>query len=367
MGLRAPPRTPTHAPPRASDDDQAGDGDAVTATVSFAHLRRLSDDVGLFRYARGAVPRREHGYCVDDVARGLVVLSREPSPPADLVRLCTLYLDFVLAAQAPNGTVANRRDAEGRWSDEHEVGDCWGRALWGLGTAAVLAPTERLRERARTGFYASAARRSPWPRAMTFAALGAGEIVLADPGDESARALLLDAVTEIGPIKDDPGWLWPDPTLRYANGTVPEALILAGMCLPDQAVLADGLRLLTWLLHLETEGEKLSPTPVDGRRPRGDSRPGFDQQPIEAGAIADACARAYAATGEDRWLTGLARAYGWFLGENDTGTPLIDTTTGGCHDGLQATGLNADQGAASTLALISTQQHARRLLAVSEP
>ena len=46
----------------------------------FEHLLRLSDDTGLFEHARGAVPRREHGYCVDDVARGLVVAARQQSP-----------------------------------------------------------------------------------------------------------------------------------------------------------------------------------------------------------------------------------------------------------------------------------------------
>ncbi|OHV34761.1 MULTISPECIES: hypothetical protein [Pseudofrankia] len=339
----------------------------MTPAISFAHLFRLSDDIGLFRRALGSAPRREHGYCVDDVARGLVVLSREPSLLPELIRLLDLYLDFVLAAQAPDGMVANRRDSEGRWWDDPELGDCWGRALWGLGTAAALAPTRRLRARARAGFQVSAARRSPWPRAMTFAALGAGELLLAHPDDEPARTLLADAVTEIGPIKDDPGWPWPDPTLRYANAAVPEALILAGMCLSDRTAGANGLRLLAWLLYVETRGDILSLTPVGGRRPRGDLRPGFDQQPIEAAAIADACARAHAATGQRDWLTGLGQAHGWFLGENDAGTPLVDTTTGGCHDGLEPGGRNANQGAAATLALLSTEQHARRLLGSRTP
>ncbi|WP_261560263.1 glycosyltransferase [Frankia tisae] len=339
----------------------------MTTAISFNHLFRLSDDIGLFEHALGSIPRREYGYCVDDVARGLVVLSREPSPPLDLIRLLELYLTFVLAAQAPDGTVVNRRDTEGRWLDNPEVGDCWGRALWGLGTAAALAPTARLRALARTGFQASAARRSPWPRAMTFAALGAGEMLLAHPDDTAARALLTDAVTAIGPISDDPAWPWPEPTLRYANAAVPEALILAGMCLSDSTALAAGLRLLAWLLHVETRRGMLSPTPVDGRRPRGDPRPGFDQQPIEAAAIADACARAHAATGQKRWLVGLGRAHGWFLGENDNGTPLIDAATGGCYDGLEPEGCNANQGAESTLALLSTAQHARRLLAPRTP
>ncbi|CAO5259539.1 glycosyltransferase [Frankia sp. AgKG'84/4] len=334
----------------------------MTVAVSFDHLIRLTDDIGLFEHALGSVPRREHGYCVDDVARGLVVLAREPAPGIDLVRLLERYLDFVLAAQAPDGAVRNRRDVDGRWLDDPGLDDCWGRALWGLGTAAASAPTRRLRAAARTGFLRSAGRRAPSPRAMTFAALGAGEMLLAHPDDRPAHALLAAAVDVIGPLGTNPAWPWPEPTLRYANGSVPEALILAGMCLPDKAVLADGLRLLAWLLRVETRGGNLSPTPVGGRRPAGDPRPGFDQQPIEAAAIADACARAHAATGRRRWLTGLDRAHTWFLGDNDSATPLLNPDTGGCYDGLEAGGRNLNQGAESALALLSTAQHARRLL-----
>ena len=37
------------------------------------HLRTLIDDVGIVQHADGIIPRRETGYCVDDVARLAVV------------------------------------------------------------------------------------------------------------------------------------------------------------------------------------------------------------------------------------------------------------------------------------------------------
>lgn len=334
----------------------------MTADVSFDHLLRLSDDIGLFEHALGSVPRREHGYCVDDVARGLVVLAREPCPSFELIRLLKRYLAFVVAAQSSDGAMRNRRDTTGRWRGQPSLGDWWGRALWGLGTVAARAPTLRARETALARFQVSAHRRSPWPRAMTFAALGAGEVLLALPDHKPARDLLAAAVTAIGPLDVNPAWPWPEPTLRYANAAVPEALILAGVCLPDEAALAAGLRLLAWLLDLETRDGRLSPTPVGGRRPGDDGEPGFDQQPIEAATLADACARAYDVTGEARWLVGLGRAHAWFLGDNDSVMPLLDIDTGGCCDGLESHGRNINQGAESTLALLSTAQHARRLL-----
>jgi hypothetical protein len=94
----------------------------------------------------------------------------------------------------------------------------------------------------------------------------------------------------------------------------------------------------------------------------GEARPGFDQQPIEVAALADACARAHRLTGDVRWARGVERAVGWFLGDNDAGTPLYDPVTGGGCDGLHVAGRNANQGAESTLAMIATLQHSRQLV-----
>ena len=90
--------------------------------------------------------------------------------------------------------------------------------------------------------------------------------------------------------------------------------------------------------------------------------PGFDQQPIEVAAIADACARPHRITADPRWLTGVDLAWRWFLGENDTVTAMFDPVTGGGYDGLERTGRNDNQGAESTLAMLSTAQQARRAL-----
>ena len=71
-----------------------------TATVStFDHLQHLTDGRGLFEHARFGEPRPEHGYCLDDVARGLIVTCREPHPTGAVRRLAAGYLDFTLEIQ----------------------------------------------------------------------------------------------------------------------------------------------------------------------------------------------------------------------------------------------------------------------------
>jgi hypothetical protein len=329
---------------------------------SFAHLRRLSDDTGLFEHARGAVPRREHGYCLDDVARGLLVICRQPDPDADLTALAETYLAFVAHAQDPDGAFHNRLGYDRLWHDQPGVGDWWGRALWGLGTAAARGPSAWIRDAALEMFDTGAVLRSPWSRSAIFAALGAAEILAVEPGHAIARALLADAAKLIGAPSADPAWPWPETRLTYANAALAEVLIAAGRHLEDERLLRDGLALLAWLLDEETRDGHLSVTPVGGRgRGRDWAGPGFDQQPIETAAMADACARAFQVTGDARWSAAVESAVGWFLGANDSGVPLLDLNTGGGCDGLERDGRNENQGAESTLAAIATLQHGQRL------
>jgi hypothetical protein len=140
-----------------------------------------------------------------------------------------------------------------------------------------------------------------------------------------------------------------------------EALLLAGAALPDPGVHATGLRLLDFLVRTEIRNGRVSVTPVSGRG-AGDTSIGFDQQPIEVAALADACARAFDLTGDERWRGDVRSAWAWFAGDNDSATPMFDPATGAGFDGLQAGGCNQNRGAESTLAFLSTAQQAQRLL-----
>lgn len=330
------------------------------AAPSFAHIAAMTDRYGTYEHAEHATPRREHGYCTDDVARLLVVATREPTRSATVLRLARGALRFLADAQGVTGRSRNRRTADGRWRGRRTVEDCWGRSLWGLGTATGHS-NRGLAQAALAYFEHGAQQRSPWPRAMAFAALGAGPVVAADPGHRRALALLDDAVEIIGTPTTGPDWRWPEPRLTYANALLPEAMITAGTALDRPALVRDGLELLGWLLDRETASGHLSVTPVGGAGPHDPTR-GFDQQPIEVATMADACARAESVTGSQHWANGVRMAAAWFDGDNDSGTVMWDTSTGGGYDGLHAHGPNYNQGAESTLALISTRQQARALL-----
>lgn len=328
----------------------------MTQSPRFDHLVALTDRYGTFEHAELATPRREHGYCVDDVARVLVVSAREPHPNASVRSLAQGSLAFVAEAMTPRGECRNRRSADGAWTSASSTEDCWGRSLWGLGTAAastqlaVAGPAHTLFER-------GAALRSQYPRSMAFAVLGATAVLGVDPTNAPARALLNDAADAMTPEGRDSTWPWPEARLHYANALLPDAMIAAGHALERPELVASGLRLLGWLLARETRDGHLSVTPASGSGPE-DVGPGFDQQPIEVSTMADACARALSVDDSPAWLEGIGMANAWFDADNDAKVMMWDPVTGGGFDGLHADVANQNQGAESTLALVSTRQQA---------
>ena len=323
--------------------------------VSFTHLAHLSTADGLYEHAEFATPRVGHGYCVDDVGRGLVVTSRQPDATPEVRALEQTYLDFVLDALTSSGLAHNRRNMDGNWVDDARAGDHWGRALWGLGTAAWRSGDDRTRARALAGARVAAQARSPHPLAMAHAAVGAAEMLHADPSDAEALSLMHDARDIIGRPTGDPQWPWPRPRLGYANALIPEALMAIGWGLDDSTAVSDGLELLGWLAEMETSGDHLSVTPAGGWG-AGEARPGFDQQPIEVSSLAEAAFRAWELTGHANWAFLLDRCASWFLGGNDVGLAMCDPETGGGYDGLLPDCVNLNQGAESTIAAISTFQ-----------
>lgn len=322
----------------------------------FTHLRRMTDHVGLWEHARYTTPRPEHGYCTDDNARALIVMSRQPDPSPELVGLGRVCFQFVEDAALPQGGFHNRRRGDGSWADEIGADDSQGRAIWGLGTTARLGPEAWMRRAALDLFYRQRDFATPSLRANVFAVLGAAEVLMMDPEHVPARKAMARWAGHLQ-IPDDSSWPWPERRLAYDNARIPEALLAAGAVLGHHHLVEAGLGLLDWLVATETLDDHFSFTPVGGWA-RGEPRPGYDQQPVEAAAMADACSRAWQLTGDGKWKAGVLKAARWLVEANDRHVVLYDFETGGCCDGLTPTGPNLNQGAESTLAALSTLQQA---------
>jgi len=328
--------------------------------MNLQHLSDLTNQVGLYEHCLGSEPRREHGYCVDDVARALIVLSRDPETSSEKVRLLDIYSAFLAESQLPDGSVVNRRDSNGTWRGVPSTSDHWGRALWAWGTAIRTSRDTSVAAEAYERFRVSAQRRSTHLRSMVFASLGASQVLEVLPGNRPALGILRDMIAMF-PDPVASRWSWPESTLKYANAAIPEAMILAGFHTNQDNLIRQGRHALEWLWQLQYVADRLSVVPHRGWMP-GDSLPAFDQQPIEVAALVDACATAYDVTSDPAWLERIDLGRRWFDGHNDQGIAMHDPVTGAGFDALTSNGRNDNRGAESTIAFLSVDQRVTSVL-----
>ena len=140
----------------------------------------MTDEYGTFEHADHASPRREHGYCTDDMARLLVVTSREPEPGQSVADLAAKALRFVAEAQGPPAT-AEPPGLPGPLAGRLRCRGLLGPEPVGFGHRRRPQPRRGGAPTALAHFERGAQQRSPWPRAMAFAALGAHEVLVVRP------------------------------------------------------------------------------------------------------------------------------------------------------------------------------------------
>ncbi|WP_298690071.1 glycosyltransferase family 4 protein [uncultured Sphingomonas sp.] len=324
----------------------------------FAAVERMSDSTGMYQHAIYSVPDRRHGYCIDDNARALILTGTMDLEPATRDKWMTIYASFIQYAWNPDvRRFRNFMRFDRSWCEEEGSEDSNGRTLWALGVTARDAVDRKHRDWAMMMFdmTGSMALELGSLRAQAFAMLGAAAILEARPGHQLAREILEkfpDQHLALLAEARRPAWTWFEIVLAYDNARVPQALIAAGRALDRPDYVQRGLETLRWIVDKQTspEGRFRAIGHESFGRPYAEPLQ-FDQQPLEAHATVEACAEAYAASGDHRWMEEAERAYGWFLGANDLDLPLATSADGGCFDGLMPTGINRNQGAESILAL----------------
>ncbi len=332
---------------------------------SLVHLRAMTDDTGLLQHACFDVPRYEHGYCLDDNARALrLVTLLDDAAVGDVAvsrALATRYLAFVNHAFDPTlGRFRNFMSYERAWLEAAGSEDCHARAIWALGTVVGRARSPSRQSLVGGLFHAAlpAARAFTSPRAWAFTLLGIDEYLGAFQGDveiEATRGELARRLHAALPPASDAAWPWFEQYLTYENARLPQALIVSAARMQDPEMRDAGLRSLRWLASIQRSPDGyFAPVGSNGFFPRGGPRAEFDQQPVEACAMVSACLEASRVTGERVWLDEARRAFAWFLGQNQKQLALYDPTTGGCRDGLHADRVNENQGAESTLAYLTS-------------
>ncbi len=329
------------------------------------YLKILTDSTGIFQHATYTIPNLDYGYCTDDNARALIfammaknhLKSKQHNPDYDYLKaLIYRYISFLQHAfNAENRRFRNFMTFSRQWLEQVGSEDSHGRALWSLGKAVAYLtnPGQIAISTSLFNQALQAALQFNSSRPIAYTLLGISAYLEKFTGDNEVRRcrkilaerLLLQFNNQA--TKD---WPWIEPVLSYGNGRIAQAILLSGKGIQCNEMIEVGIRSLSWLLVVQIENNHFVPIGCQGWYQKGGAKARFDQQPIEAHAMIDACIEAYHITGEKSWLNSAALCFSWFLGNNDCQVSLYDPVTGGCRDGLTANGANQNEGAESTLA-----------------
>ncbi|HSN83280.1 MAG TPA: glycosyltransferase family 4 protein [Polyangiales bacterium] len=331
--------------------------------LNLHHLCALTDDTGILQHALFSVPRYEDGYCLDDNARALLLTTLIEDAGTDdrptTRALSSRYLAFVSHAfNQDSHRFRNFMAYSRQWVEEHGSEDSQGRALWALGAVVGRLQEPGRKSLGRELFHTALPTISELQssRACAFALLGIHEYLGAFQGERGVELLqkqLSERLSSRFQTNGSDDWPWCEDVIAYDNARLPQALIVSGNQLGDREMVAAGLTSLRWLNELQRSDEGyFAPVGSNGFYRRRAERARFDQQPLEACATVSACLDAWRVTGDKELPREMCRAFNWFLGENQLQTPLYDSTTGGCLDGLHPDRPNENQGAESTLSFL---------------
>ncbi len=335
---------------------------AELPALNLDHLRRMTDDTGMFQHAIFTVPNYREGYTIDDNARALTVSALlEELGSEETSELTSRYFAFVwYAFNSETGRFRNFMNYQRNWLEENGSDDSHGRTLWALGTVLGRSNTPALQSMAGWVFEKAlpAILQTSSPRAWAFALIGIHEYLHRFAGDRrvgQVREQLAERLLKLYQTNRADEWRWYEKSLTYCNAALPHALLMCGQGIPNNEMSEAGLESLSWLAdlqHAEEAGGYFVPIGSNGFYQRGGERARFDQQPVEAQAMVSACLEAHRITGNKGWYKEARCAFDWFLGRNDLDLPIYDPTTGGCRDGLHPDRPNENQGAESSLAYL---------------
>lgn len=345
--------------------------------IKLDHLENMTDDFGLFQFAKLSAPLLDSGYTLDDNARALIAVIlfyeryklnlNDPNKmlfKKRLQRLMSTYLNVLFFLSKEDGTFNNyinfdkslHKEANSRDSLE----DSNGRALHALAITTANPETPKfIKEKALQLLKRSISKHPSFlsPRAISFYIKALYYLIKARLlTDEFDLVLILQnqakILVEHFDTNADQDWHWFEHYLTYANAILPEALLFAYQITKEPRYLDIAQKAARFLIDVHFIDGVYVPIGQDGWYHKEGKRNHFDQQPEDTSSMVQLLCEMYKFTQDFDYKELMNNAFGWFLGNNALEQVVYDEFSGGCCDGIHKEGINLNQGAESTISYL---------------
>ena len=321
--------------------------------LNLSYLKAMTDSFALFQHAKFSRPNKKTGYALDDNARALIVALELKE-----FTLARKYLRFVKFCQARNGMFHNKISFRKEKRHAPDIGDYFGRAVWACGFAMQSKAPDSIKNECKKMFWKAKKffHHIEDAKTMSYCLLGCTNYYRAE---NSPKKILKKCISRFGEKilrkfeqNSCKNWLWFEGILSYCNAKIPHALFEAYSVTGNKKFLKTALDSFLFLEKKTFFGECFVPIGQAGWCYPNGFRAFFDQQPIEAGSMAEAAVAAFNATKDAHYKKIAVDSFNWFFGNNLTKETLYNPATCGVFDGIAANTINENQGAESILAFL---------------
>lgn len=328
--------------------------------INLNHIKLLTNDFGMIQFSKINIPDMKSGYTLDDNARALISISMhyEISQNKSDLELMKTYLSFINFCIKKNGSYVNYVDENKNITSQNRqtnLEDAAGRAIWALGylysqqkgiPAYMRIMAEELIKRSFNNI-----KKTFSARAMAFNIKG---LYYYNKGNSTPAAvqlieILADRLAAMYKHESTHKWNWFESYMTYANSALPEAMLMAGLCLKKTKYFEIAKESFDFLLSNTFINNEIKVISNTSWFKKGGNRDLFGEQPIDVSYSILALHNFYLHFHQEHYLTKMRNAFSWFHGNNHLKRIIYNPRTGGCYDGLEEFHVNLNQGAESTV------------------
>ncbi|MFY9158271.1 glycosyltransferase [Aquirufa ecclesiirivi] len=342
------------------------------------HIEKLSTNFGIIQFAHINEPDVSSGYTLDDNARALIVLCDQfirTQRVTDLQLIC-VYIDFIQFCQQANGLFLNYVSYEQAFipqNQEVNLDDSNGRTIWALGyvisrqDALPLPLVEKVESILAKALPATEQIYST--RAMAFIIKG---IFYANKRENDyLMDIFSQRLADMYSHEAKENWEWFESYLTYANGLLPEAMLLAYQATGYRKFEKIALKSFEFLLKHTFDSTEIHVisnqywSTQEHESYQFDTLETFNQggeQAIDVSYTMLALHTFHQFYQTHFYVDKMHVAFSWFLGNNQLKQIMYNPCTGGCYDGLEKDNVNLNQGAESTISYLMARQTMEKVI-----